>query len=118
MLLTYPGTRPIMLGRYIGISASTKKEEDFIQYVNYFHPSLSYTYDISETSVNFLDIYISMTQHGLTTDIFFKETDTHSYLRYESTHPTSCEISIPYSQFLRLRRIFSNDYTLRDVQMK
>ena len=41
MLLTYPGTKPVMLQRYIddyfGISTSTKKElEDFIQYVNDF----------------------------------------------------------------------------------
>ena len=49
MLLTYTGTKPIMLRRYIddniGISTSTKSElEDFMQYVNDFHPSLSYTY--------------------------------------------------------------------------
>ena len=116
MLITYTGTKPIMLRRYIndyiGISTSTKKElKDFMQYVNDFHPSLSYTYDISDTSVNFLDISISMTQHGLTTDIFYKDTDTHSYLRYESAHPPSCKKGIPYSQFSRLRRICSNDQT-------
>ena len=116
MLLTYTGTKPIMLRRYIdnyvGISTSTKKElEDFMHYVNDFHPSLSYTYDISDTSVNFLDISISMTQHGLTTDIFYEETDTNSYPRYESAHPPSCKKSIIYSQFLGLRRICNNDYT-------
>ena len=52
-----------------------------------------------------------MTQHGLTTDIFYKDTDTHSYLRYESAHPPSCKKGIPYSQFLRLRRICNNDQT-------
>ena len=116
MLLTYTGTKPIMLRRYnndyVGISTSTKNElEDFMQYVNEFHPSSNYTYDISDTSVNFLDISISMTQHGLTTDIFYKDIDTHSYLRYESAHPPSCKQGIPYSQFLRLRRICNNDQT-------
>ena len=116
MLLTYTGTKPIMLRRYIddyiGISTSTKNElDDFMEYVNDFYPSLSYTYDISDTSVNFLDISISMTQHGLTTDIFYKDTDTHSYLRYESAHPPSCKKGIPYSQFLWLRRICNNDQT-------
>ena len=43
MRLTYPGTKPIMLRRYIddyiGISTSTMIEhEGFIQYVNNFHP--------------------------------------------------------------------------------
>ena len=77
MLLPYTDTKPIMLRRcivdYVCNSTSTKKElEDFMRYVNDFHPSLSYTYDISDTSVNFLDISISMTQHGLCTDIFTK----------------------------------------------
>ena len=63
---TYSGTKPIMSRRYIddyiGISTSTKKElEDFIQYVNDLHPSLSHSYDISDTSVNFLEISISVT---------------------------------------------------------
>ena len=72
---------------------------------------MSHTYDISDTSVNFLDISISMTKHGLTTVIFYKDTDTHSYLRYESAHPPSCKKAIPYSQFLGLRRICNNDQT-------
>ena len=106
-----------MLRRYIddniGISTSTKNElEDFMQYVNVFHPSLSYTYDASDTSDNFLDISISITKHGLTTDIFYKDTDTHSYLRYESAHPPSCKKGIPYSQFCRLSRICNNVQTL------
>ena len=57
MLLTYPGTKPTMLRRYIdyyiGISQSIKLElKNLIQYVNVFHSSLSYTYDISDTSVS------------------------------------------------------------------
>ena len=116
MLLTYTGTKPIILRRYMddyfGISTSTKKElKDFMQYVNDFHPSLIYTYDISDTSVNFLDISISMTQHGLATDIFYIDTDIYSYLRYESAHPPSCKKGIPYSQFKGLRRICNNDHT-------
>ena len=117
MHLRYTGTRSNTSRRYIddyiGISTSTKKEhEDLIKYVNDFHPSLSYTFDISDTSVNVLDIFISTTQYGLTTDIFYKDTDTHiSYLRYESAHPPSCKKSNPYTQFLRLRRMCNNDHT-------
>ena len=54
-----------------------------------------------------------MTQHGLTTDIFYIDTYTHSYHRYESDHPPSCKKSIPYSQFLGLRRICNNDHTFK-----
>ena len=52
-----------------------------------------------------------MTQHGLITDIFYKDTDTHSYLRYESAFPPSCIKGIPLSQFSILRRICINDKT-------
>ena len=52
-----------------------------------------------------------MTQHRLTTDIFYEETDAHSYLRYESAYPPSCIKSIPCSQFLRLLTICNNDNT-------
>ena len=45
----------------------------------------------------------------LVTSIHYKETDTHSYLNYASSHPTGCKNSIPYSQFLRLRRICSDE---------
>ena len=76
MLPTYSGTKPIMFRRYIDDyvcnSASTKNDhEDFIQNVNDFHPLVSYTYDISNAIVNGLDISISLTQHGLATDIFY-----------------------------------------------
>ena len=123
MLLTYTGTKPIMLWRYIddyfGISTSTKNElEDFMQYVNDFHPSLSYTYDISDISVNFLDISISMTQHGLTTDIFYKDTDTHSYLRYESAHPPSWKKVFLIHSLYDCAEFVTMTRLLRDVQMK
>eukprot|EP00061_Rhincodon_typus_P002109 g16645.t1 len=35
--------------------------------------------------------------------------DSHSYLDYNTFHPPSCKNVIPYSQFLRLRHISSQD---------
>ena len=37
------------------------------------------------------------------TDLFVKETDSHTYLDFGSCHPKSTKESIPYSQFLRIR---------------
>ena len=117
---TYSGTNRIMLRRYIdnyiNIGTSTKKElKDFIKYVNDFHLSLSYTYEISDTCVNFLDISISIAKHELTTDISYKETNTHSYLSCNSAHPHEqcCKKSIHYSQFLILRRICDTYHTFK-----
>ena len=39
----------------------------------------------------------------------YKPTDSHSYLLYSSSHPSHIKDSIPYSQFLRLSRLCSED---------
>ena len=35
---------------------------------------------------------------------------TYNYLHYTSSHPKHCKSGIPYSQFLRLRRLCSKNY--------
>ena len=42
-------------------------------------------------------------------DGHYKATDSHSYLDYRSSHNPSMKNSIPSSQFLRLRRLCSDD---------
>ena len=43
------------------------------------------------------------------TSVYYKPTDSHSYLLYSSSHPSHVKDPIPYSQFLRLRRLCSDD---------
>ena len=62
-----------------------------------------------ETCVSFLDISISINGDALATSISYKPTDSHSYLLFSSSHPNQTKQSIPYSQFLRLRRLCSED---------
>ena len=45
----------------------------------------------------------------LSTSIYYKDTDSHSYLNFGSSHPSKCKSSIPHTQFLRLRKICSED---------
>ena len=78
-------------------------------YVCNFHPALQFTFTISELELPFLDIKLAITNNRIQTSIHYKETDTHNYLHYTSFHPRHCKQAIPYSQFLRLRRICSND---------
>ena len=68
----------------IGTTASVRKElTQFITAVNYFHSALKYTWEIYDTSLNFLDIKISILDNGLCT------TDSHiCYLLYSSLHPS------------------------------
>ena len=86
-----------------------------INYVNNFHPVLQFTWEISETSVSFLDILVSINGNKLTTSVFYKPTDSHSYLLCSSSHPNNTKQSIPFSQFLCLRRLCSED---EDFQSK
>lgn len=46
---------------------------------------------------------------GYCTSVHDKPTDSHSYLLHSSSHPSHVKNAIPYSQFLRLRRLCSDD---------
>ena len=60
-------------------------------------------------SITFLDIKLSLKQGKLTTTVHYKSTDSHSYLDCRSSHNLSTKNSIPFSQFLRLRHLYSDD---------
>ena len=110
----YNGPKPELYGRYIddcigAISSSREELNQFITSVNSFHPALKYTWEISETSLAFLDIKVSISGNVLCTSVHYKPTDSHSYLLYSSSHPSHVKNSIPYSQFLKLRRLCSDD---------
>ena len=85
----FDGPKPELFGRYIddclGATSCTKEElERFIGFVNSFHPALKFTWEISETSVTFLDINISVQDNKLATSVHYKPTDSQSYLLYSS----------------------------------
>ena len=116
----YTDPIPDYLGRYIDdcvgtASCSRGDLECFINYVNNFHLALQFTWEISETSVSFLDILVFINGNRLTTSVFYQPTDSHSYLLYSSSHPNHTKQSIPFSQFLRLHRLCSED---EDFQSK
>ena len=62
----------------------------------------------SQTSVNFLDVTVSLTDGKITTDLYIKVSDSHQYLHSSSCHPYHCKKGIPYSQALHLDRICSD----------
>ena len=110
----YNGPKPDLYRRYIddcvGSTSSTREElNQFITAVNSFHPALKYTWEISDTSLAFLDIKVSVEGNGLCTSVHYKPTDSHSCLLYSSSHPSHVKNSIPYSQFLRLVVTCSED---------
>ena len=68
-----------------------------------------YTRSISPVKLLFLDMYLIPRDDRIATSIYYKETDSHSYLNFKSSHPSQCKSAILYSQFLRLRKICSED---------
>ena len=121
----YTGFVPQLHKRYIddvvGAAQCSRLDlEEFINYVSNYHPALQFTSNISELELPFLDIKLAIKNNTLHTSVHYKETDTHNYLHHTSLHPDHCKKAIPYSQFLRLRRICSDndDFVARTLEMK
>ena len=82
--------------------------EIFVRHLNACHHSIKFTLESSTEHVNFLDINISKTEHGcIRTNLYCKPTDSHNYLFFSSEHPRHILNGIPYSQFVRIKRLCS-----------
>ncbi len=83
-----------------------EKLDLFIQHINSCHDTIKFTAESSRTQVTFLDTKIIITNDDdIITDLYTKPTDSHNYLLYTSCHPGHTKRSLPYSQFLRIKRI-------------
>ena len=94
----------------VGATSLSREELNlYITSVNSFHPALKYTWEISQNSLALLDIKLSINDNGLSASIHYKPTDSHNYLLHSSSHLQHVKNTIPFSQFLRLRRLCSDD---------
>ena len=114
MFAEYIGSPPDLYKRYIddvfGVSSDSEEElKSFIDFVSSYHPAIKYTFTITNEKLSFLDIECSIYDGQISTSVFYKPTDAHCYLNYDSCHPKSCKDAIPKSQFLRIRRICSDE---------
>ena len=99
-LSDYHGPKPDIYKRHIddcvGATSSSREELNlFITSVNPFHPAL--------------DIKLPINDNGLSTSVNYKPTNSHNYLLHLSSHPQHVKNAIPFSQFLRLRLLYSDD---------
>jgi len=80
-------------------------KNNLIKFIDYLHnvvPSIKFTQEISNNSVNLLDTTsLRDMQNNISTDVYQKPTDTHPYLHW--THPPYPKQSILCSPPLRLR---------------
>ena len=90
---------------------------EFIQYLNTVHSTIKFTSVISSPEIAFVDLTIYFTDDKLCTRLYTKNTDRHMYLNFNSEQPMNLKRSIPYSQFLRLKRIHSESHYLIQSQI-
>ena len=107
-------SKPYLWRRYIDDifflwELGEEKLKSFIDNINKMHPTIKFTVDWSKTSMNFLDVTVSIAEGVVQTDLYVKPTDSHQYLLSSSCHPLYCKKGILYSQALRLNRICSNN---------
>eukprot|EP00061_Rhincodon_typus_P018576 g47797.t1 len=78
----------VLVPQHIGI-------EKFINFVSTFHPALTFTWSISDSSLPFLYISVPISGDRLATDIYCKPIDSHSYLDYTSSYPVETLFDSP-----------------------
>ena len=84
----------------------------FISHLNSIHPYIKFTHEYSNSphqTLPFLDVQVHLSNNHIETDLHTKPTDKHQYLLKTTCHPSHTKQTIPFSLFLRIRRICSND---------
>lgn len=69
--------------------------EEILSILNDLDPHLNFTVDQSVTKVPFLNLLIYKQNNHILTDIYYKDTDTHDYLPFNSCHPRHTTTNIP-----------------------
>ena len=106
----YPNAKcPKIWYRFIndiwGIFRGSEEElNSFVDYCNSFHEAIKFMVEYSKKSITFLNVSPYQEENRIKATLFVKSTDSHSYLHFSSCHLQNIKSSIPYSQFLRMRR--------------
>ena len=85
----------------------------FSMCLNNLHPAIKYTFEKSKSIqsdhsqpyqvLNFLDIEVILHSHkSVETDMYYKDTNVHDYLSYNSAHPKHCKGNLPYNLAKRI----------------
>ena len=87
--------------------ASEKDLDGFLERLNNFHSNLKFTHERSREEINFFNVTIRTNYREFITNFYYKPTDGHQNLHFESCYPSQTKCSIIFSQTLRMRRLYS-----------
>ena len=92
--------------------------EPFYKLLNELDPGLKFIFEKLTTDINFLDIIIKIVDNQLHFDIYHKPTNSFSYLKYNSCHPSHTKNNISLSLARRIIRIVTDnrDYRLEELR--
>ena len=82
--------------------------EEFYTCLNNLHPSIQFTMDTSEMSIPFLDIMVTIEGNEITTDLYYKPTNSHNYLDFYSCHPKHTKVNVPFSLASKIVTVVSD----------
>ena len=88
----------------------------FLAILNDLHPKIKFTSDSSEKEISYLNILLYKSENKIETDIFYKETDTHDYLPYSSSHPRHTKNNVPNTLARMICQIVS-DLSVREKRL-
>lgn len=98
------------LDDYFIIYKNRDRIDQFLQWISNIDPAIKFSYQYDFQEVNFLDTTTYITpEQKLAVKIYHKPTDRNSFLHFNSHHPRSLINSLPYSQFLRVKRNSTNE---------
>eukprot|EP00111_Clytia_hemisphaerica_P009129 TCONS_00026815-protein len=97
---------------FIIFKGNNEELAELKSYMNLLHPTIKFTFDQSPTTINFLDVQITISNNQFSTSIYRKPTDRSQLLHFESNHPLHTKEGIVYSQALRYNMIISDSQTL------
>ena len=69
--------------------------EDFVEILNSLDGSIQFTHECSNKGLSFLNLFLYIDKQELLTDIYYKNTDSHDYLPFNSCHPRHIKVNIP-----------------------
>ena len=92
--------------------------ESFYKLINELDPDLKSIFKKLSTDINFLDINIKIVHNQLHFDIYHKPTNSFSYLKYNSCHPSHTKNNISLSLARRIIRIVTDnrEYRLEELR--
>ena len=91
--------------------------QELLKEMNNLDPKINFSMEMGK-KVPFLDVEFTLQDNGtLSTDIFYKETDSHNYVPFHSFHPHRTLTNIPYCLARRICTIVS-DPSVRTMRLQ